>query len=233
MPKTRKKVFVKKYTPSKSGPQSGPQGGILPSAYADSGPTPTAPGQFNPVGWNKQHDYGTPQVKKAEVFDQGSGPSPWESPFTRGPQTAGAVSTQGPTGGPAISHGHTSAHGHTRADKGTWYATNAQGKTWKHTAPLTLEARQHYAEQGVKISSRPPGQAAQQDLSDRFGITTFTKWGDVSTTQKNPFKQEQQGLSDKFGITTYNVDGSVSTNPNPNNPKTLHTVNKKPWWDPW
>ena len=171
-----------------------------------------------------------PQVKQQKIAQE-SGPSAWQNPFTRGVQTAGAVSTQGPTGGPAISHGHTAAHGHTRADKGTWYATNAQGKTWKGTAPLTLAARQHYAEQGVKISSKPPGQAAQQDLSDRFGITTFTKWGDVSTTQKNPFRQEQQGLSDQFGITTYNVDGSVSTKPN--NPNTLHTVAKKPWWNPW
>ena len=60
------------------------------------------------------------------------------------------------------------------------------------------QARQYYKEHGVKISSRPPGQPAQQDLSDRYGITTFTQWGDVSTTQQNPFKQGQLLMKNIF-----------------------------------
>lgn len=196
--------------------------GVLPSAYASH--QPTAPGQFNPPGWDKQHDYGV----------QGT------SPFTQGPPTVAAdpsVSVKGFQQGPP---GSTQTHPGPgtpppavtkRVHKSVWYATGPDGQTWKGEGKLSMQARQYYAEHGVKVTSRPPAQAHQQGLSDKFGITTFTKWGDVSTTQQNPFKQRQQGLSDQYGITTYNLDGSVSTKPNVST--AVHTSqqnNPGPWW---
>ena len=107
-----------------------------------------------------------------------------------------------------------------RASHDTWYATSPDGKTTKGRGHLSLQARQYYAEQGVKVTSRPPGQKAQQKLSDTTGITTYTQWGDLSTTprdlsaqKKTKLRIEQQRLSDQYGITTYNKDGTVSTTP--------------------
>ena len=107
-----------------------------------------------------------------------------------------------------------------RASSDTWYATGPDGKTHKGKGKLSMQARQYYAEQGVKVSSRPPGQFQQQRLSDTTGVTTYTQFGDISTTPRDLSKQpqtklriEQQKLSDKYGVTTYNKDGSVSTVP--------------------
>ena len=107
----------------------------------------------------------------------------------------------------------------------TWYATNAQGQTIKGEGRLSMQARQYYGDRGYNlITSKPPGQDAQQRLSDTTGVTTFTQWGDVSTVPRdlagqkpNKIRAEQQKLSDKYNITTYNKDGSVSTIPRQQN----------------
>ena len=107
----------------------------------------------------------------------------------------------------------------------TWYATNAQGNTIKGEGKLSMQARQYYGDKGYNlITSKPPGQDAQQRLSDTTGVTTYTQWGDVSTVPRdlagqkpNKIRVEQQKLSDKYNITTYNKDGSVSTVPRQQN----------------
>ena len=113
----------------------------------------------------------------------------------------------------------------------TYYATSPTGETHKIRGTISLQARQQFASQGINISSRPPGQSAQQNLSNRYGITTFTQWGDVSTQpQSGNIKREQQRLSDTYGVTTYNPDGTVSTSPNVGNMGVrLEKASKKPW----
>lgn len=128
----------------------------------------------------------------------------------------------------------------------TWYATNAQGQTIKGEGRLSMQARQFYGDKGYNlITSKPPGQDAQQRLSDTTGVTTYTKWGDVSTTPRdlagqkpNKIRAEQQKLSDKYNITTYNKDGTVSTTPRQQNQlaqdqpqQAAGVIDGKWWWD--
>ena len=133
-----------------------------------------------------------------------------------------------------------------RAGATTWYATNAQGQTIKGEGRLSMQARQFYGDKGYNlITSKPPGQDAQQRLSDTTGVTTYTKWGDVSTTPRdlagqkpNKIRAEQQKLSDKYNITTYNKDGTVSTTPRQQNQlaqdqpqQAAGVIDGKWWWD--
>ena len=91
------------------------------------------------------------------------------------------------------------------------YATTATGDTFVIPGKLGLHARQYYASKGIQTSSRKPTSVRQQELSDQFGITTFTTLGGVATTPS--LKRQQQDLSNKFGITTYTKTGEVSTSP--------------------
>ena len=121
----------------------------------------------------------------------------------------------------------------------TWYATNAQGQTVKGEGKLSLQARQFYGDRGYNlITSKPPkAPLHQQRLSDETGITTYTQYGDISTTPRDlsaqtmtKTRKEQQKLSDKYGITTYNKDGSVSTIPTMQQQQEQQQQAKGSWW---
>ena len=57
----------------------------------------------------------------------------------------------------------------------TIYATQPDGHTFKIQRKLSLQDRQYYREHGVKLSTRKSSTVRkQQELSDVFGVTTFT-----------------------------------------------------------
>lgn len=90
-------------------------------------------------------------------------------------------------------------------------------------------------ERNSRLRSAKKLKKAQQALSDKYGLTTYTTTGKVSTTPSigtvgfnkhvnmkkgitdrsnmSELQKAQQALSDKTGITTYDVAGNVSTTP--------------------
>ena len=222
---------------------------FFPQAHASSTQTSSTAGKFNPPGWTGQQDYGfstqgvpstkvttgfggTPKQKwhktqkgklgeaiaaskkqHPQAWMTATGPKGLQQPPRADTGFGGITQVVQKTSMTAVKKVKTGAR--------TWYATNAQGQTIKGEGKLSMQARQFYGDKGYNlITSKPPGQSDQQRLSDTTGITTYTKWGDVSTIPRdlagqkpNKIRAEQQKLSDKYNITTYNKDGSVSTVP--------------------
>ena len=214
----------------------------------------------NPQAWKKATGQQS-HTDKLHDFTFGGGTATWKNPqgqsitgtfnqWEAGIEDRWNAKAQSSTPGPyqppkvtQVAQQHTGSIAQ-RASSDTWYATGPDGKTHKGKGKLSMQARQYYAEQGVKVSSRPPGQFQQQRLSDTTGVTTYTQFGDISTTPRDLTGQpqtklriEQQKLSDKYGVTTYNKDGSVSTVPKGATPPQSGVVPAPEqargswWWD--
>jgi len=198
---------------------------FFPEAHASS--TSSTAGKFNPPGWTGQQDYGTPRWHKSQKGELGkaiasskkqhpqawmtaTGPKGLQQPQKSGIHTVSHTTTPAPTTTKQAGYRGT-----------TIYATQPDGHTFKIQRKLSLQDRQYYREHGVKLSTRKSSTVRkQQELSDVFGVTTFTKLGHESTTPRDlsaqkmtQARKEQQKLSNQYGITTYNKDGSVSTIP--------------------
>ena len=274
-PSPKKKASPKKrHVVHKAKPSSNKSWSFLPQAHASSTQTSSTAGKFNPPGWSGTQDYGfstqgvpstkvttgfggTPKQKwhktqkgklgqliaeskaaNPQAWMTATGPKGLQQPPRADTGLGGITQVAQQTGMTAVKK--------VRAGATTWYATNAQGQTIKGEGRLSMQARQFYGDKGYTlITSKPPGQFDQQRLSDTTGVTTYTKWGDVSTTPRdlagqkpNKIRAEQQKLSDKYNITTYNKDGTVSTTPRQQNQlaqdqpqQAAGVIDGKWWWD--
>ncbi len=239
---TKKASPKKKHVVHKAKTSSNKSWSFLPQAHASS--TPSTAGKFNPPGWTGQQDYGTPRWHKSQKGELGKAIASSKKQHPQAWMTA-----TGPKGlqQPQQSGIHTMSHTPTPAPtttkqagyRGTTiYATQPDGHTFKIQRKLSLQDRQYYREHGVKLSTRKPSTVRkQQELSDVFGVTTFTTLGHESTTPRDlsaqtmtKTRKEQQKLSDKYGITTYNKDGSVSTIPREQQQQEQQQQSKGAWW---
>ena len=77
----------------------------------------------------------------------------------------------------------------------TVYVTSREGKITQLDYRPTLQDRQRLHEGGYKLTTKKPLKHRQQEISDLYGITTYTKTGEVATAQgPRPLKKKQQQL---------------------------------------